>query len=772
MKTAQKVSAGLLVTAMLAGGVYFLGSQVQKASSGPTLLQLAQETPKGAFMWVGVEMQDKLTGKTLAEPIAKLRKSAADVDSKLKELETQLGKPLDELLQQYKASGFVAVYPREGRDNLLPEGDQSPVEVLLAVRVADAQGIEALLKSKLQNFQSQDYAGKKLQTDANKFGWSIHDDFLVLASDPEHLLKRSIDVHSKPQDSLSRDPHFAEAVTKIPGLKDSPNGVGAYVDYAPIWTTVEKLGDKEIDDTTIKGLKTLSWGASVTSKHSGQWGTDGFMSIDSKSDSKFAKALLATPQNSHSLLKLVPQSWGYAQDGQLFYCYDAILELVSLFPKGRTALLGMFALELAPGGTREQQLRNGFSGEVVSATDLDSLVAGVQTGFGQARQSGQTTACKSNLKNIATACEMYSTDNAGRYPTDIKQLAPEYLKTVPTCPSSSSAYSFESTKIPDLYTITCQGDPHQLGKGLPSYNAIQGLITGSSDVAAQPAETSPQPKSAVILGIQDAEKVKALLAPLMIGAQTEKLEGLEASVLRVGATELRLVYLENPKALIILPGPGGAASLKQIVACSKGEEKSLQSVSQLSDFTSKKGSKSIALGYTDMSRLKPFLEKFLENQPAREAFQPLLDEKLGLLSPSFTSAQIEADGMRFSAQGSPLLSTGALAVGAAILLPNFIHARSQGQLTACKSNEKNIATALEMWSSDNSGRYPQSLKQLTPNYLRTIPTCPAAGRDTYTATYKVEAKPDHFYFFCQGHSHQDAPVDRPAYDSNTGLITN
>jgi hypothetical protein len=772
MKTAQKISAGLLVTAMLAGGAYFLGTQTQKGNSGPTLVQLAQETPKGAFMWVGVEMQNKLSAKTLAEQIDTLRKNAGEVDSKLKELEAQLGKPLDELLQQYKAGGFVAVYPRDGQDNLVPEGDRSPVEILLAVRVADAQGVETLLKSKLPNFQSQDYAGKKIQADANKFGWSVHDDFLVLASDPEHLLKRSIDVHSKPQDSLSRDLRFVEAVTKIPGLKDSPNGVGAYIDYAPIWKTVEKLGEKEVDATTLKGLNTLTWGASVTSERSGQWSTDGFMSIDPKSDSKFAKSLLAAPKNSHQLLKLVPQSWGYAQDGQLFYCYDAILELVSLFPKGRTALLGMFALELAPGGTREQQLRNGFSGEVVSATDLDSLVAGVQTGLGQARQSGQTTACKSNLKNIATACEMYSTDYAGRYPASMDKLAPSYLKTVPSCPSSTSAYHFESIQTPDLYTITCQGDPHGLGKGLPSYNAIQGLTTGSNDVAAQSAQAAPQPKSAVILGIQDAEKVKALLAPLMVGAQTEKIEGLDASVLRFGATELRLVYLENPKALIILPGPGGAASLKQIVACSKGEEKSLQSVSQLSDFTSKKGTKSIALGYTDMNRLKPFLEKFLETQPAREAFRPLLDEKLGLLSPSMTSAQIESDGMRFSAQGSPLLSTGALAVGAAVLVPNFVRARSQGQITACKSNEKNIATALEMWSSDNAGRYPQNLKQLTPNYLRTIPTCPAAGRDTYSPTYKVEAKPDHFYFFCQGHSHQSGPVDRPAYDSNTGLITN
>ena len=40
------------------------------------------------------------------------------------------------------------------------------------------------------------------------------------------------------------------------------------------------------------------------------------------------------------------------------------------------------------------------------------------------------------------------------------------------------------------------------------------------------------------------------------------------------------------------------------------------------------------------------------------------------------------------------------------ILPPRVEGRSQGQLTACKSNLKNIATALEMYSTDNSGQYP------------------------------------------------------------------
>ena len=48
---------------------------------------------------------------------------------------------------------------------------------------------------------------------------------------------------------------------------------------------------------------------------------------------------------------------------------------------------------------------------------------------------------------------------------------------------------------------------------------------------------------------------------------------------------------------------------------------------------------------------------------------------------------------------------------------------------ACKSNLKNIATALEMYSTDHEGEFPDSLEELTPNYLRKLPRCQRQGQD-------------------------------------------
>jgi len=47
-----------------------------------------------------------------------------------------------------------------------------------------------------------------------------------------------------------------------------------------------------------------------------------------------------------------------------------------------------------------------------------------------------------------------------------------------------------------------------------------------------------------------------------------------------------------------------------------------------------------------------------------------------------------------------------IAILAAILIPNFLHARAESQTAACEGNEKQVATALEEWAVDHNGTYP------------------------------------------------------------------
>lgn len=112
-------------------------------------------------------------------------------------------------------------------------------------------------------------------------------------------------------------------------------------------------------------------------------------------------------------------------------------------------------------------------------------------------------------------------------------------------------------------------------------------------------------------------------------------------------------------------------------------------------------------------------------------------------------------------------------IAAAILAPNFLKAKGQGQFTQCQSNLKNIGTALEMYSTDNSGHYPDSLSKLTPDYFRVMPTCGSAGKDTYLQSYQFNLQPDAYTFYCSGHNHSNAGVgpNFPQYNSTMGLIS-
>jgi type IV pilus assembly protein PilA len=72
-----------------------------------------------------------------------------------------------------------------------------------------------------------------------------------------------------------------------------------------------------------------------------------------------------------------------------------------------------------------------------------------------------------------------------------------------------------------------------------------------------------------------------------------------------------------------------------------------------------------------------------------------------------------------------------ISILAAILIPNFLHARSESVTSACELNEKMIATAEEEWSVDNGGGYI-AITSLTTPYLTSLPTDPVKAGNTYS----------------------------------------
>lgn len=78
----------------------------------------------------------------------------------------------------------------------------------------------------------------------------------------------------------------------------------------------------------------------------------------------------------------------------------------------------------------------------------------------------------------------------------------------------------------------------------------------------------------------------------------------------------------------------------------------------------------------------------------------------------------------------------------------------------CHRQLRTLATALEQYSTDNTGAYPQAgLSSLTPNYLKAIPVCPEAQARGYS--YEVSTMPDAFTLLC--------PASHFGYSSYQGM---
>jgi prepilin-type N-terminal cleavage/methylation domain-containing protein len=130
-----------------------------------------------------------------------------------------------------------------------------------------------------------------------------------------------------------------------------------------------------------------------------------------------------------------------------------------------------------------------------------------------------------------------------------------------------------------------------------------------------------------------------------------------------------------------------------------------------------------------------------------------------------------------------------IAVLAGVLIPNFVHARSQTATAACESNLRAIATAAELYFTDNQ-TYPASTNAVDRNfgvgdgaaagtYLNNTPVDPAASTATarYTFTNDGSAAAPHYTITCPG-LHDPASLAKIGggtaaqaidYTSDTGL---
>ena len=93
-----------------------------------------------------------------------------------------------------------------------------------------------------------------------------------------------------------------------------------------------------------------------------------------------------------------------------------------------------------------------------------------------------------------------------------------------------------------------------------------------------------------------------------------------------------------------------------------------------------------------------------------------------------------------------------IAILAAILIPNFLHARAESVTAACEGNEKQLATAEEEYSVDNGGTYATAA-QLTTPYISVLITDPVKKGNAYTITVNAAANVNGSYLIADAGGH-------------------
>ncbi len=78
----------------------------------------------------------------------------------------------------------------------------------------------------------------------------------------------------------------------------------------------------------------------------------------------------------------------------------------------------------------------------------------VEWGDLPAKPAPAAEACRENLTNIGTALEMYSVDFR-TYPESMEPLTPNYLPTVPVCPTGGAGYFYEKSDEGGGYRLHC-----------------------------------------------------------------------------------------------------------------------------------------------------------------------------------------------------------------------------------------------------------------------------------------------------------------------------
>jgi predicted Ser/Thr protein kinase len=193
----------------------------------------------------------------------------------------------------------------------------------------------------------------------------------------------------------------------------------------------------------------------------------------------------------------------------LLWAASSILPISSLLPMVPFVIMPLYIIAgFIHVPTRHERAQ----GMIVSACIIILMLVLVPN-FNRARIDGAAISCKSNMKTLAQALEMYQGEHERLYPPSLGALTPMYLKTLPVCMLTifpdvevpyfpepwwkklpPCSYSYERNNWCDNYTITCHAPIHEKlcgSPGFPLYCADFGLFEYRDQTPGPEDKNSP-----------------------------------------------------------------------------------------------------------------------------------------------------------------------------------------------------------------------------------------------------------------------------------------
>lgn len=359
------------VAALLGGLGWYLATP-HGSLLGESLPDLARACPDDCQLFLALDARKSLDLSQAVAFFRRLEEKNAELKSSVDPLEKGWGLQLEDLARWAKPAGCVALFPPEGHQSLLNRTDRH--EFLVVVALADPAQAEAWLVQQLDKHWSASVSNG-LHVSKNGFhAWTIERGALLIGSGADAVSRGLLAARGKAP-SLAQNQLFREALGKCP----VDQGLAFYGAGAALSRLDENERYKHrADGQTMGALRSLRYLMATAARTEKGLALDGFLGLDPKSESAWARAALAQPKDAPLRLgSRIPAAWGNFTAVNVTYAYHLLYQTLLLDPGMRMQLAALpMGLRVQLGISVEDVLKC-FSGEAVWSEQSDDLIVAV-----------------------------------------------------------------------------------------------------------------------------------------------------------------------------------------------------------------------------------------------------------------------------------------------------------------------------------------------------------------------------------------------------------